>query len=148
MKKYVFLISAFVIALMSSCNDSKAVDQISEEKVEQAQKRDEAASSFPEMTFDNLVHDFGDIAQGTAVEHIFTFTNTGKSPLVISNARSSCGCTIPEYTREPIAPGATGELLVKFDGSGRGNVTKTITVATNTERTNETIRIRANVQAK
>lgn len=148
MKKYVFLISAFVIALMSSCNDSKAVDQISEEKVEQAQKRDEATSSFPEMTFDKQVHDFGDIAQGTAVEHIFTFTNTGKSPLVISNARSSCGCTIPEYTREPIAPGATGELLVKFDGSGRGNVTKTITVATNTERTNETIRIRANVQTK
>lgn len=130
-----------------SCKDN-AAEKVVEEKVEQAELRDATTSAYPVMSFDETQFDFGEIVQGTHVEHMFAFTNTGDAPLVITRASSSCGCTIPEFTREAIAPGERGELLVKFDGSGRGTVSKNITVYTNTEKGNEMLRIRASIQPK
>ena len=101
------------------------------------------------MTFDKKEHDFGTIVQGTPQETIFKFTNTGDAPLVITDARSTCGCTVPEYPKNtPIAPGEGGELLVKFNGSGNGAVTKTVTVVANTDKGSEIIRIKAYVNPK
>jgi hypothetical protein len=67
------------------------------------------------LTFQAPRYDFGTVAEGTVVEHRFRFTNTGKVPLLISNARSTCGCTVPDWPREPIAPGQSGEIPVRFD---------------------------------
>jgi hypothetical protein len=67
---------------------------------------------------------------------------------VIVDAKSSCGGTVPEFTKEPVAPGATGELLVKFNGSGKNQVSKTVTVTANTAAGKETISIKAFVEAK
>ncbi|MGB5481091.1 MAG: DUF1573 domain-containing protein, partial [Eudoraea sp.] len=91
---------------------------------------------------------FGTITQGTPQETIFKFTNAGNAPLIITNATSSCGCTVPNPPKDPIAPGETGELIVKFNGSGQNQVTKTITVTANTEKGKEILRIKAFVNPK
>lgn len=76
---------------------------------------------------------FGTIEEGEKVEHIFEFENTSANPLTISNARGSCGCTVPEWPREPIAPGETGEIKVKFDSKGKKGTQKTtVTITANT----------------
>lgn len=129
-----------------SCKE-KASNKIETANVQVAAERDAAAKNLPVMTFNKSEHDFGTINQGTPQETTFTFTNTGNAPLIITNATSSCGCTVPEYPKNtPIAPGETGELLVKFNGSGQNQVTKTITVSANTEKGSELLRIKAFVQ--
>lgn len=67
------------------------------------------------LSFEAPTYDFGTVQEGAVVDHRFRFTNTGKVPLLITNARSTCGCTVPDWPREPIAPGATGEIPVRFD---------------------------------
>ncbi|KQC31513.1 DUF1573 domain-containing protein [Flagellimonas eckloniae] len=150
MKKITTVLSLIMaVTLVSvSCKD-KAASKIVADNVESATDRDEAQKQLPVMSFDKSEHDFGTIAQGTPQETVFTFTNTGNAPLIITDAKSSCGCTIPEYPKNtPIAPGATGELLVKFNGSGQNQVTKTVTVTANTEKGTELLRIKAFVNPK
>lgn len=147
MRKSLILIAIAATFVFLSCKDS-AVNKIDLENVVVAEQRDENMDVFPKISFVEKEFDFGEIIQGTHVSHLFKFTNTGNAPLVITGARSSCGCTIPEYTKEPIMPGEKGDLLVRFDGSGRGVVNKTITLLTNTEGVNETLRIKANVKIK
>lgn len=146
MKKIVLSLIA-VVALVS-CKEN-ATSKIDSANVEVAAQRDQAAKSLPVMSFDKLEHDFGAIDNGVAQQTIFTFTNTGKAPLIITDAKSTCGCTIPEFPKNtPIAPGASGELLVKFNGSGQNQVAKQITVTANTEKGQEVLRIKAFVNPK
>ncbi len=87
-----------------------------------------AKMSFKESTFD-----FGEVTQGEVVEHVYPFTNIGKVDLIITNATSTCGCTVPEYPEEPIPPGGKGEIRVKFNSEGRlGKQVKPVTVIANT----------------
>ena len=138
-----------VLAVFSftSCKEN-AADKVKEENVAAAADRDAVAGKFPVMTFEETSFDFGTIDQGTAVEHIFKFKNTGEAPLVIVDAKSSCGCTVPSYTDKPVAPGETGELLVKYNGSGKNQVSKTVTITANTEKGKETLAIKAFVTPK
>jgi hypothetical protein len=147
MKKGILMIAAIGAMFFTSCKDD-ASSKVKAENVETAAERDAQVVDFPVMTFEEEEFDFGNIAKGTHVEHVFKFTNTGKAPLVITNASSSCGCTIPSYPQnESIAPGETGEMTVKFDGSGQGQVTKTVTVTANTENATQNLRIKAFVEA-
>ncbi len=87
-----------------------------------------------DIKFDELVYDYGVFYEDSAVvSHTFTFTNVGKGPLVIHQAYASCGCTIPEFTQEPVMPGKTGAIKVTYDGTGRypGYFKKSVTVRTN-----------------
>ncbi len=148
MKRTVITLSLASVIAFVSCKDN-ASSKINAANVEVAAERDEAAKNLPVMTFEKAEHDFGTIEQGTPQETTFTFTNTGNAPLIITNATSSCGCTVPQYPKNtPIAPGETGELLVKFNGSGQNQVTKTITVSANTEKGSELLRIKAFVNPK
>ena len=91
-----------------------------------------------EMKFEKTRHDFGIFSQDTAiVTYDFIFTNVGKSPLIIHEAAASCGCTIPEYTLEPIMPGKTGKISVTYNGKGRrpGVFRKSITIHNNGKQT-------------
>ena len=98
---------AIALALVGVSCKEKASDKIVADNVESAISRDVAQSKVPVMTFDKVEHDFGTIEQGTPQETIFKFTNTGEGPLIITNATSSCGCTVPQYPRNtPIAPGS------------------------------------------
>ena len=147
MKKGILFLAAVAAMTFTSCKED-ASNKVKAENVEEAAERDAQAVYYPEMKFDETEFDFGTIEQGTPQEHTFSFTNTGKAPLVITNASSSCGCTVPSYTKEAIAPGETGELLVKFNGSGQNQVTKTVTVSANTEAGKEQIKIKAFVNPK
>jgi len=106
-----------------------------------------AAGPLTTMTFDTYEHDFGNIKEGDVVEHVFKFTNTGKEPLIIESAKGSCGCTVPEYPKEPLAPGKTGEMKVKFNSQAKVNKQrKTVTVVANTSPENTTLTIVADVE--
>lgn len=85
------------------------------------------------ITFEEPEFEFGTVNEGDVVNHSFKFTNTGKVPLTILKARSSCGCTIPEWPQDPIPPGGVGEISAKFNTDGKmNNQTKIITVTANT----------------
>ena len=86
------------------------------------------------MVFSEKLYDFGVIAQGDTVEHTFVFENKGIKPLKILSARGSCGCTIPDYSKEEIAPGKKGKVFVRFNSAGKsGQQNKTVTLVTNIE---------------
>lgn len=99
------------------------------------------------VQFAEMAHDFGSISQDTENEKIFTFTNTGDNPLIIENARGSCGCTVPEWPREPIPPGETGEIRVVYKpGKQQGKQAKTVTITANTEPRDTQLTISAEVE--
>ena len=79
---------------------------------------DEAAK----LSFDEVAFDFGKVKEGEVVEHLFKFKNSGKAPLVITNATSTCGCTVPLWPKEPIPPGQTGEIKVSFNSKGKNGL--------------------------
>jgi hypothetical protein len=94
----------------------------------------------PEITFEETTFDFGEVTEGETVEHVYRFTNTGKAPLLIGGARSTCGCTVPEWPEEPILPGESGEITVRFNTNNKRNKqTKPITIVANTYPANERI---------
>jgi len=71
------------------------------------------------MEFENTTHEFGAVLEGAQVEHVFKFKNTGKIPLIITDSKTTCGCTVPNYPKDPIAPGESGEVSVKFNTAGK-----------------------------
>lgn len=147
MRKVLFTFSLAAVFAFTSCKEN-ASNKINKENVAQAAQRDEAAKAVPVMSFEKAEHDFGTIEQNTPQETVFTFTNTGNAPLIITDAKSSCGCTVPNPPKDPIAPGEQGELTVKFNGAGQNQVTKTITVTANTAKGSEILRIKAFVNPK
>ena len=141
MKRWIFLLCS--VALVFSCNESAT----SEEKKEEI-KNDEIASTIripvsavedvdpnfvPKMAFEELIYDFGTIKEGEVVEHTFKFENTGEVPLLIGDARSTCGCTVPTFPKDYMKPGAKGEIKVIFDSKNlSGNISKPVTIMANT----------------
>lgn len=86
------------------------------------------------IAFEESEYDFGTVKAGEKVRHVFKFKNTGSEPLIISNAKGSCGCTVPNWPREPIPPGGEGEIVVEFDSKGkRGKQNRKVTITANTE---------------
>jgi uncharacterized membrane protein len=143
MKKAILGLSALCLVAFTSCKED-ATSKVKAENVTEAAARDAVSGDFPAITFNKTEHDFGEIENGTPVETVFSFTNTGKAPLVITNIKSSCGCTVPQgWSKEPLAPGASSDFTVKFNGKGANKVSKTITVTANTERGSETVKITA-----
>ena len=99
------------------------------------------------IKFKEEIHDFGTIAQDTENAYSFEFTNTGVEPLVIENAKGSCGCTVPNYPKEPIMPGETGKIDVVYKpGKQQGPQQKTVTITANTNPKNTVVKIKADVQ--
>ncbi len=94
-----------------------------------------AAARKPTMDFKDTVHDFGTIHEREIVEYEFSFTNNGKTPLIINSAIGSCGCTVPSYPHDPVEPGKTGIMKVTFNSAGKsGHQEKTVSIHTNTIR--------------
>lgn len=103
----------------------------------------------PAFDFPEENHDFGVINEGDKVEKIFTFTNTGDAPLIISDAKGSCGCTVPEWPKEPIGIGEEGSIKVVFNSKGKPGIqNKTVTITANTYPKISRLRIKANVTKK
>jgi hypothetical protein len=109
-------------------------------------KRVYSKGQYPAIEIKDMNFDFGTINQGDKVEHIFAFKNTGKNNLIITNAQASCGCTVPEWTKDEIKPGESGQIKIIFNSAGKsGAVIKTVTLMTNTEVGSEVITFKANI---
>ena len=101
------------------------------------------------IKFTKETHEFGKVEEGVQASHTFEFTNTGTAPVVISNAQPSCGCTTPDWTKEPVMPGKTGFVKASFNSSGRpGNFNKNITVISNSETPQIALTIKGEVIPK
>lgn len=99
------------------------------------------------VQFAQTAHDFGTIQQDTKNSYVFKFKNTGSEPLIIEDAKGSCGCTVPKFPKEPIKPGESGEIEVEYSpGKQQGAQTKTVTITANTNPITSTLNISANVE--
>lgn len=100
----------------------------------------------PVMTFESEVIDYGTIEYGSDGVRTFKFKNTGKEPLIISNAVGSCGCTTPSWPKEPIKPGETAEIKVKYDTNRVGNIDKNVTITSNASTPTKVLKIKGTVK--
>ncbi|GAB5539636.1 MAG: DUF1573 domain-containing protein [Salibacteraceae bacterium] len=154
MKKYLLGAAAVAMMGMVACNEQAEESNV-QDSVEQPAMEEKAETT--EITADNVealtsiefteeAFDFGEITQGEKVEHTFMFKNTGENDLVIVSAKGSCGCTIPKWPKEPIAPGATGEMFVVFNSDGKkGKQHKKVSVIANTEPATTVVALRGDV---
>jgi hypothetical protein len=130
------MLFAFIATVLMSCKETTDSGNTGESNVE-VRGNDKISTKIvenpTEITFTKDVHDFGDIIQGELATTEFKFTNTGKNDLIITNAKGSCGCTVPDWPKEPIAPGEGGVIKVQFNSENRSNqFNKTVTVTANT----------------
>lgn len=104
-------------------------------------------NAMPVISFKDTLHDFGNLNAGEIGSYEFEFTNTGRSPLIISEAKASCGCTVADYPKTPIAPSATEKMKVTFNSAGKsGHQEKAITITTNAKRAVNYLYIKAEVK--
>ena len=167
-KKITLLIT--ILILITSCGEesnsakndlgdsNKYVEYQNSKSTEQSAKNDITVSTDefttqevlseggPVIEFSNNVWDFGNIQQGESVDYVFQFINTGSEPLIISNAKGSCGCTVPEWPKEAIQPNGMGEIAVQFNsGEKKGRQNKTVTLTTNCTPNQTTLRVVGNI---
>lgn len=111
-----------------------------------AQEETKPIGPITEIEFEENEFDWGTITQGDKVSYIFKFTNTGNEPLLIKNAKGSCGCTVPQWPKEPIAPGAKGEIKVVFNSKGKmGMQSKRVTITANTNPARTFINVKGEI---
>ncbi len=163
------ILVVLIAALMMNCRDRAAEKKIAELESRLAQiEGNKGATTAPATTpatttpteekpegplpvieYETMDHDFGTIKEGDKVSYTYKIKNTGQAPLIIQNAQPSCGCTVPDWTRDPIAVGATGFVKAEFDSNGKPGINnKTITVTANTWPKVSTIRFKAMVTPK
>lgn len=154
MKKFL-LISAAALLLIS-CGDNNSNDNDEEllstdlvKNPHSAEGIDEQVmSELPVMVFDDTLHNFGTITEGENVTYEFDFVNKGNTPLIVSGAKGSCGCTVPSYPNDPIKPGEGGKIKVQFNSAGKpGHQEKSVVLTTNSNRGTHMLYIKADVEA-
>jgi len=144
MKKINLTLLIIILFTSVSCKQN-AADKVKNENVTKAQERDNRKIvGLPEMTFESNEFEFGTIKQGETVDAVFVFTNTGESDLIISNAKASCGCTVPEWPKnQRIKPGEKGEIKALFDSKTKTNKqNKSVTLTTNTLKGKEIVYVK------
>ncbi|MBS9773591.1 MAG: DUF1573 domain-containing protein [Tenacibaculum sp.] len=147
--KRVILVSVLSLGIFVSCGKENAKSKIKKENLVEAQKRDANSVGAPIVSFDKSEYDFGTVNEGEIVETTFVLTNKGKSDLLILDAKATCGCTVPKWSKDPIKPGEKSEIQVRFNTSGKPNKqTKTVTLTTNTEKGIEMVKISGMVKPK
>ena len=132
---------------VDSAHAKTVVEALSQEEHPQDELVKEAQSKpLTTAAFNEIDHNFGDIKKGEKVEHIYEVTNTGKNPLIISTVKPGCGCTVPDYTKEPILPGQKGKITLHFDSTNfDGAVYKTADVFLNVEKAPVKLTFSANI---
>lgn len=114
-----------------------------------AQETTTEVTTGPQITVDKEVHDYGTIEQGADGTCTFTVTNSGNEPLILSLCKGSCGCTVPTCPKEPIAPGASATITVRYDTKRVGPINKSVTITSNAaNEPRKVVRIKGSVQAK
>ena len=140
---------AFVVSLglLVACNGTGDQGQLPTDLVTNPKSADGTSDKQAVIKFEKEEHDFGTLLQGEVVSYSFHFSNTGNAPLLISEVGSSCGCTVGDYPREPIAPGKSGVIKVTYNSSGHhGFQSRYLTVMSNTIPAKTTLRIKGQVK--
>ena len=150
MKKVVLMAGVALLALTYACDTkSGGKEEVNTDLINNpatAEEGEADASEVPTMEFEQKVIEFGTISQGEKVKQRFRFKNTGSSNLIISDAKGSCGCTVPLWPKQPIRPGQEGEIEVVFDSNGKsGRQHKTVTLIANTVPNKTVIAIKGDV---
>jgi len=140
---FVIVLAAFIMA--SACSEEKEnstdTSMLASDSI--------ATKALTSIAFVDTVHEFGTINEGEKVSYTFKYKNTGDNPLILEDVRPSCGCTLPEWTKDPIAPGAEGLIKVVYNSEGRpGEFHKTITVIANTSAEVVLLKIQGKVTPK
>jgi len=148
MKNIIYICLAFLLITAASCGDN-ASNKIKTANLEKAKERDSNMKAPPIADFNSREFDFGEIKEGEIIEGVFKITNTGKSDLLITDAKATCGCTVPSWPREAIKPGESADLKFTFNSRNRsGKQSKSITLKTNTAKGNEILRVKGTVLKK
>lgn len=145
-----------LLAALASCSGQQSTEQGGKVSVDivnnprSAEGMDEnAAAEKPIMVFEDTVHNFGSVKEGELLTYNFSFENKGQSPLIITSASASCGCTVADYPHDPILPGKSATMKVTFNTDGKsGHQEKAITIQANTLRNIHMLYIQAEVGAK
>lgn len=131
MKK--IILSLTCVAILASCSNQEPKQSATTETETVATASATDPADAPVFKFVKESFDFGQITDGEKVSYDFKFTNVGKTPLIVTSATATCGCTVPDYPKEPIAPGAEGVIKVVFDSTGKpGMQNKVVTITANT----------------
>jgi archaellum component FlaG (FlaF/FlaG flagellin family) len=139
MKKVLLTLTVFASAICATAQTTTTAPASAQKPA--------APASLAEITFETDVHDFGTIAYGGNGTYEFKFKNTGKEPLIISEAKGSCGCTVPTYPKNvPIKPGESQVIKVTYDTKRAGNFTKTVSIQSNAKTPEKVITIKGNVE--
>ena len=146
--KRLLILSISALLLFSACNGKNGDNKLSTDLVTNPKSVSSSSSEKqPVITFDKTEHDFGTLLQGEVVTYSFHFTNTGNAPLLISNVNTSCGCTVADFSREPINPGKDGYIKATYDSKGHhGFQTRSLTVVSNTNPNQTVLRMKGTVQ--
>ena len=146
-KRRYILLGWLILVVVSACNNKPgnlSTDVVTNPNTANGEVKD----NLPVIEFEKDIHDFGKMIQGEKVSYGFKFKNTGKSDLVISQVNTSCGCTAPKFSQEPIKPGEERVITVTFDSKGRKGIqNKSITVLSNCQPSTTVVRIKAMVIA-
>lgn len=143
---YIVLACALWFAGCGSNSGDEITSELVNNPITAAEGGEEAPQ--PIMKFDTLLQEFGTITQGESVERVFHFTNTGDAQLIITSARGSCGCTVPEWPKKPIAPGQDGTIKVVFNSEGKQGVQhKKVYITANTTPATNAVAIKGKVIA-
>ena len=138
MKKVMMALALLMLAMSAFAQ--------AQEKSQKAENQEQQETvEGPMLEFEATTVDYGEIEQNSDPYRVFKFTNVGTEPVVIKNARGSCGCTVPDAPKEPILPGETGEIKVRYDTKRVGPFTKTVTLTTNESKPNRTLIIKGKV---
>lgn len=158
MKKYLFVSTLALATFMFSCNSESSEEEVGAEQTTETTVVEPSTVTEPTvetavatattiLTVDRMEHDFGKIPDTAPVETSFVITNDGDEPLLITNAQGSCGCTVPEYPKDPIPPGESRDMKVSFNPTGKEGVNnKTVTITANTEPATTIIYVKSDVQ--
>jgi hypothetical protein len=146
MKK--IIVAIFTISTFMSCapdNSTISTDIVANP---QTASGEDENTKLPAIKFEEELFEFGEITQGEKVEHTFMFTNTGEADLIVTSAKGSCGCTVPEWPKKPIKPGEKGEINVVFNSEGKkGRQHKKVTIVANTQPSTNVIAISGEIIA-
>ncbi|SEG65684.1 DUF1573 domain-containing protein [Sphingobacterium lactis] len=145
--KHTILSIFAVAALLTSCNQGPK-EHTGTAGDGTTVSTEASAGATGKIEFKEEAFDFGKIKEGEVVKHVFTFTNTGEAPVILSQVTASCGCTTPSFTTTPVLPGKSGEIAVEFNSAGMvGQQQKIITVVSNSENNITTIQLKGTVDA-
>ena len=139
--------SCAAVAILAACNQPAQKKGTNDEETAVDVNSSPDAGQLGTIEFEETAYDFGTVKEGAIVDHVFKFKNSGDAPVILSQVSASCGCTTPDYTKEPILPGKEGEIKVSFNSQGQvGQQQKIVTISSNASNKVTTVQIKGTVE--